>query len=86
MHAGALSSYPEKCDCSTSVGQLDACNQINLLAGVIVFDVTKNSTATKGFSARAIPFLPAMNFFYVPPLLTAAMANEFAFFPAWAGS
>ena len=85
MHAGALSSYPEKCDCSTSVGQLDACNQMNLLAGAIVYDVTTNKAATEGFPAKAIPFLPAMEFFYVPPLQSAAMANEFAFFPAWAG-
>lgn len=82
-HAGALPNYPEKCDCSTDVGQLPSCNQFNFLSGVMLYDVTKNVSATRHYSPEAIPFLPILEFFYIPPLQSALTANEYSYYPAW---
>ena len=84
LHAGPSPSFPSKCDCATTVGNTAACNQFNFLSGVIVHDYTNNASATREYQANIRPFLPALEFFYVPPVYSASIANQLAYYPAWA--
>ena len=84
VHSGATSSFPQKCDCSTNIGRSPACNQFNLLSGVIMHDYSKNYSGTASFQDHIKPFLPALEVFYVPPVQSASTANQLAYYPAWA--
>lgn len=84
-HSGANNEYAQKCDCTTSAGKSDACNQFNFLSGVILHDYSTNSSnVIHSMPDNIRTFLPALEFFYKPPVNSPSTANQLAFYPAWA--
>lgn len=75
-HAGKSDQYPETCDCSNyGPDDYKKCNHIDLLVGLIVYDSTKNSSYTNLYSEEFRPFLPIIEYYYVPPVVNGADTN-----------
>jgi hypothetical protein len=70
IHSGANDSIPTPCDCSTEVGSSARCDKFSFLAGVAVYDITSNETATKDYPPEFQPFLPMMELLYIPPVIS----------------
>lgn len=82
-HAGASSTYPTPCDCSTN-GHLPICDSFNLTFGAFIFDYSKNMSVAQAYPAAFRPFLPLLEFFYKPPANNGRDANRKAFSASWA--
>jgi len=91
-HQGSNPNYPTKCDCTnpslTSIppdaNMFFYCNKFDFLSGIIVYDIGKNTTATRGYSDDFKPFVPLLEVFYVQPSVSAKECNDKVFYPAFA--
>ena len=70
IHSGANDSYPTPCDCTTRIGLSARCDKFSFFAGVAVYDMMSNETATKGYPPEFQPFLPMMELLYIPPVIS----------------
>jgi PB1 domain len=85
QHAGTNPLFAEKCDCTTESGHSLTCDQLDLMIGLITWDISKNQTAYKQYPTAFQPFIPIMEFFYGGASPKVAQdANDQAYFPGWA--
>ena len=82
-HRGANTTFPVPCECSSN-GDLDACDDFNLLLGLIVFDHESQPSLIAGYPKAFQPIIPFLEVFYIPPLFPAKLANRLSFYPAFA--
>jgi hypothetical protein len=82
-HRGANTTFPVPCECSSN-GDLDACDDFNLLLGLIVFDHESKPSLIAGYPKAFQPIIPFLEVFYIPPLFPAKLANRLSFYPAFA--
>ena len=68
-----------------AIGLSDACDQIDLLLGMVVFDTSVNATFLSKFPLVFQPFLPFMQLFYEEPIQTAKSISINSYSPAFAG-
>lgn len=86
-HAGSGGAQdPIRCQCSAPNGHSATCDEYNLISGALVYDYSKNASYTSHFPAAMVPFLPALEFFYIPPVQNGSTANYNAFSAAWAAT
>ena len=83
MHRGANTTDPVPCDCASN-GNSTACDDFNLLLGLIVFDHKSQPSLIAGYPEAFQPIIPFLEVFYVPPLFPAKSANRQSFYPAFA--
>ena len=83
QHAGATEELATRCDCASPEGLTDHCDAFDFLAGLFVFDGPANQTALSQYPKSFQPFVPMMEFFYLPPEVGIREANDLAFKPAW---
>ena len=66
-------------------GSSDACDQIDLLLGMVVYDTMVNTTYMNKYPVVFQPFLPFMQFLYDAPTQTARSISVNSYSPAFAG-
>jgi hypothetical protein len=86
QQSGTSRTHPGRCDCTNPAHVLsDACDQIDLLVGLVVYDLSANASVASKHPAVFQPFLPFMEFFYVAPVQTAKSISKNSYNPAFAG-
>ena len=83
VHRGANTTDPVPCDCASN-GKSTACDDFNLLLGLIVFDHKSRPALIAGYPEAFQPIIPFLEVYYVPPLFPAKLANRLSFYPAFA--
>jgi len=82
-HAGADKDFPSSCDCNTEVGLNDYCDIFDLFIGVLVWG--SNAVAESAYDTAFRPYLPVMEYFYLPPPVTVQQGNELIYPAVFAG-
>ena len=54
QHKGANSTFPQKCLCSDGTGKSEACNKLNLMFGVVVYDHTRHNPSAYDSATNAV--------------------------------
>lgn len=83
LQTGANETSPIRCNCSLPSGQSPNCDNFDFLAGILVYDTALNQTALNQYSTQFQPFIPIMEFFYLPPEIGVKEMNDAIFEPAW---
>jgi len=75
-HRGVDPDFPVECDCSTT-GTNDYCDVFDFITGVMVWGA--NDAVMSKYDPRLRPYMPALEFFYLPPPVTTKEANSLVY-------
>ena len=86
-HSLSNYTYPTTCDCQNndvfSGGKSYRCNQLDLLSGVMIYDISKNNTKVLQYDVKFQGFIPLIEFFYSYPCNSGSSATYDIFPAAW---